>query len=110
MKETLGRDINGTVDYTLPLPGKCYDSPLSVNTIASTTTPSGYNRAFFSYAVGTNVWVTYDGSAPVIPASAGNSTQELNPAGRQIAITGGQTLKFISDTASFVNIRYDIGS
>jgi len=109
-KENLGTDINGRVDFSLPPPVSCYDIALTASTVATMTTPANYNRAFFSFYLGTNVWATMDGSAPVVPVSPGASTQELNPSVRQIKIAGGQTLKFISDTASYVNIRFDIGA
>jgi hypothetical protein len=108
-QEVLGTDVNGKVDFTLPKPIACRDEVLTANIPASVTTPANFNRAYFSIAVGTNVWVTYDGSVPVVPAVSADSTQELNPAGRQININGGETLKFISDTASHVNIRWDKG-
>lgn len=109
-KETLGTDLNGRVDYSLPAPVSCWDAPLVANTILTITTPPNFNRAFFSYGVGTNVWVTLDGTSPVVPASSAATTQELNPGVRQISINGGQSIKFISDAASFVNVRYDLGA
>lgn len=109
-KETLGTDVNGKVDFSLPRPSRCRDIPLTATVVATTTTPVNYNRAFFSFAIGTNVWVTMDGATPAVPAVAADSTQELNPGVRQIDFQGGQTLKFISDSASYVSIRYDLGS
>jgi len=110
--EVLGRDAAGRTDFSLPTTraGQCWDAPLVESEVLSITTPVGYNRAFFSYGIGTNVWVTYDGSTPVIPVSSGASTQEKEPAVRQIDPAGGQTLQFISDSASYVNIRYDLGT
>jgi len=105
----LGKDISGNVDYSLPAPTSCYDVVLPANTVKTITTPSNYNRAFFSFAAGTNVWVTFDGSNPVIPVADGVSKQELNPTIRQIPVGGGNTIKFISNEASFVNVRYDLG-
>lgn len=109
-KEVIGTDINGHLDYTLPKPVKCRDEILAASTVVTVTTPPNFNRAFFSYAVGTNVWVTYDGSAPVVPVGGADSTQELNPAGRQIDTNGGESIKAISDVASFLNIRWDVGA
>lgn len=113
--EKLGRDYTGQfTDFSLPTPPLAtQDIPLETNTINSTVVPTSpvgvpnYNRAFFSFDVGTNVWVTYDGSDPAVPDSNITSTQEKNPAIRQIK--PGMTLKFISDGTSGVNIRYDIG-
>lgn len=107
--EMIGKDINGVADFSLPAPVMTWDAFLSANTVVSMTTPANFNRAFFSYAIGTNVWITLDGSSPVVPASPAFSKQELNPAIRQIVIQGGQTIKMISDTASYVNIRFDQG-
>lgn len=108
MKELLGRDIGGQVDFSLPPPSACYDIALAENAAAAIVAPVNFNRAFFSFAIGTNNWVTLDGSAPIVPSSGAATTQELNPAVRQIS-TGGQTIKIISDTASFVNVRFDTG-
>lgn len=108
--ENLGTDINGRVDFSLPIPARCEDVPLADNVVTTITTPVNFNRAYFSYSVGTNVWVTFDGTTPVVPTEPVATTQELNPSGRQISINGGQSIKMISNTASYVNIRYDIGA
>lgn len=109
-KEILGTDVNGRVDYSLPPPVKTKNLPLAENVVSSVTTPANFNRAFFSFGIGTNVWVTYDGVNPVVPSEATDVVEELNPAVRQLNINGGETLKFISDSASYVSIRYDLGS
>lgn len=109
-KEALGTDVNGKVDFSLAAPVSCRDLALAANVISSATTPPNFNRAFISYAVGTNVWMTMDGSNPIVPSTTHATTQELLPSIRQLDIDGGETLKFISDSASFVNIRYDLGA
>lgn len=109
-KEILGTDLNGKVDYSLPPPAICRDVVLAANVVSTTTAPLNFNRAFFSYAVGTNVWVTLDGTTPVKPVGDSNSTQELNPGVRQIDMNSATTIKMISDSASWVNIRYDLGA
>lgn len=109
-KETLGTDINGRVDFSLPKAARTRDELLAENVVIAITTPANFNRAFFNYAVGTNVWVTLDGSVPVVPSGGIDGTQELNPSIRQIDIGGGQLIKVVSDSASFVNIRYDVGA
>lgn len=108
--ENLGTDINGRIDFTLDAPVACWDIPLTPDAVMTVTSPAGFNRVFFSYAVGTNVWVTMNGTTPVVPSTSIASTQELLPSGRKINVNGGQTLKFISDTASYVNVRFDQGS
>lgn len=109
-KENLGTDINGRVDFSLASPIRCDDIPLSDSVVNSVTAPAGFNRAFLSYAVGTNVWITFDGTVPAIPISNTVSTQELNPSVRQLSGSGTQVIKLISDSASYVNIRYDQGA
>lgn len=106
--EILGRDSSGAVDYTLPGAKSCYDVVLSASTVATVTTPAGYNRVFFSYAPGLPVWVTLDGSTPAVPSVSGASTQELIPGGRQINVNG-QTIKLISNASTYVNLRYETG-
>lgn len=108
-QELLGRDKSGAVDYTLAACISGWSDPLTANVVVTTTTPAGFNRVYFSAAIGTNIWVTMDGSTPSATAS-GASTQELNPGGRYMSINGGTTLKIVSDTASAVTLRYDIGS
>lgn len=108
-QEVLGKDVTGEVDFSLPKPISCWDEPLVATVVSTITTPAGFNRAFFSFAVGTNVWATYDGTTPVIPVTGAATKQELNPGIRQININGGDIIKVISDTASFINIRYDQG-
>jgi hypothetical protein len=109
-QETLGTDINGKVDFTLPKPTYCWDQIMTQNTVITIATPPNFNRAFFSFQTGTDVWVTYDGSTPIVPIGASATTQELNPAGRQISIDGTDVIKAISNTASWINIRFDLGA
>lgn len=110
--ENLGTDINGRPDFSLDAPIACANVLLTASTPSTITVPvdnNNYNRAFFSFTPGTNVWVTMDGSIPSIPnGTPATNTQELNPSIRKV-ITG-QTLKFISDTASYVNVRFDRGA
>jgi hypothetical protein len=108
-QENLGTDINGEVDFSLDPPVSCYDVALAATTVVTVSTPVNFNRAFLGYAVGTNVWMTMDGSAPVVPSTGAFTKQELNPAIRKISMSG-QTLKFISDSASSVNIRFDLST
>ena len=109
-QERLGRDVSGAVDFSLPAPISCEDALLAPAAVVSITAPLNFNRAFFSYSPGTNVWVTLDGTAPVVPVSTGSSTQELNPAIRQLNANVAQTIKLISDTAAYVSIRFDLGT
>jgi hypothetical protein len=109
-KEALGTDVNGKVDFTLPKMTFGQGTTLAANTAQTFTTPSGFNRVFFSYAVGTDVFVAIDGTATVFGGSVATTVSELNPAGRQLDIRGGQTISVISPTASYVGLRYDIGA
>jgi len=109
-KELLGKDFAGTVDFSLPFPVAGAYTTLAAGVEQTTVTPPNFNRAFFSFAVGTNVFVKQGTTAVTLPGGAFSSTTtELNPAVRQIDINGGQTLRFISDTTSYVQIRYDLG-
>lgn len=109
-KEILGKDVNGVTDYSLPFPVSGVTTTLTANVEQTTVTPPNFNKAFFSFAVGTNVWVGIGSSAISLPGSSfASSTTELNPVARQLDINGGQTLRFISDTNSYVQIRYDLG-
>lgn len=107
-QEILGKDINGAIDYTLPVPtvNACWNQLLTANTVATITVPPNFNRAFFVGQPGANFWVTYDGSNPVVPSTGAFSSQEYLPGGRQISITGTQQIKMISDTAPQISIRF----
>lgn len=109
-KLTLGTDINGKVDYSLPIPVACGDEALAANVVSTVIAPVNFNRVFFSYGIGTNVWVTFDGTTPIVPSGSHNTTQLLRPSQIQLSINGGTVIKFISDTASVVNIRWDLGA
>lgn len=109
-KETLGRDFNGITDYSLPFPVAGTYATLAANTEQTITTPPNFNRVFFSYSVGTNVFVGIGDVSITIPSgSFVASTTELNPMIRQISVKGGETLRFISDSAAYVQVRYDMG-
>ena len=109
-RETLGRDINGAVDFSLPYCVSGANTTLAANTEQTVTTPPGFNRAFFSFALGTNVFFDVNKTVALPGSSFVSSTAELNPGVRQININGGEVLHFISDTASYVQIRFDQGS
>lgn len=109
--EMLGRDINGAVDYSLRFPadGESATFALSAGVETTVTIPAGtYNRAFFSFAVGTNVWVE-TGSDPItVPTgTVAFGKKELNPGVRQVA--PGQVLRFICDTTSYVQVAFRQG-
>ncbi len=108
--ENLGKDLNGNVDYSLPGCTLGSSVTLVANTEKTVTTPSGFNRAFFAYAVGTNVFYGFNTTAVLPGSSFADSTVELNPSARQINEGGGDTLHFICATASYVQIRFDRGA
>lgn len=106
--ENLGKDIKGTCDFSLNFPDAGAYTTLAANTEQTYTVPDGYNRAFFSYAVGTNVFVGVGSSSITVPSgSFASSTTELNPSVRQVL--GGQTLRFICPTTSYVQISFRRG-
>ena len=109
-KETLGTDINGKVDFSLPPPVLCDGTTLAGNVDQTFTTPANYNRVFFSYSPGASVFVCIDGTAAIFGASPAPTTSELNPMARQLNIKGGQTINVISGATAFIGLRYDTGS
>lgn len=109
-KEALGTDVNGKVDFSLPKMVYGEGTTLAANIAQTFTTPSGFNRVFFSYATGTNVFVAIDDTAAVFGAAVAATTSELNPAVRQLNIDGGQTISVVCPVATYVGLRYDVGS
>lgn len=109
-KEVLGTDINGAIDFSLPKMVAGAGTTLAPSVAQTFTTPPNFNRAFFSFAVGTNVFVAIDDTAEIFGGSPAATTSELNPGVRQLNINGGQTISVISDSASYVGIRYDLGT
>lgn len=113
LTENLGTDVNGRVDYTLSLPSstQIVYTALAANAEQTVTTLPNFNRAYFFFSAGANVFVG-NGSTPItLPTSSFTSTTaELNPGGRKISKNGGETLRFISDIAAYVVIRYDLGA
>jgi hypothetical protein len=109
-KETLGTDINGKVDFSLPKMSYGQGTTLAAGVAQTFTTPANFNRVFFSYSVGTDVFVAIDNTAAVFGGAVANTTSELNPAVRQLSIAGGQTISVISPAAAYVGLRYDIGA
>jgi len=111
-QEILGTDTNGKVDFSLPkmAPSAGTGTTLSANVAQTFTTPANFNRVFFSYSVGTNVFVAIDDTAAAFGGSPAITTSELNPSIRQLNIAGGQTISVISPTTAYVGIRYDLGS
>lgn len=109
-EESLGRDVRGAVDFSLPYCISGASTTLTANVEQTVTTPPNFNRAFFSYSLGTNVFFDV-GKAVALPGgSFASSTAELNPGVRQISDNGGEVLHFISDTNAYVQIRFDKGS
>jgi hypothetical protein len=110
-KETLGKDINGAIDFTLPFPISGARTTLAPSVEQTFAAPAGFNRVYFTFSPGTSVFVGM-GSTPISVPSGSfvSSTIEQNPAGRQLSGNGTETLRFISDTAAYVTMRFDSGS
>lgn len=108
-KENLGTDANGKVDFSIAFPQAGTSTTLAAGVEQTVTVPSGYNRAFFSYSVGTNVFVSTGSVAAEVPGAAFATTNtELNPSVRQVL--GGETLRFISPTVAYVQISFRTGA
>jgi hypothetical protein len=108
-QEILGTDINGKVDFSLPKMESGAGTTLAADVAQTFTTPPNFNRAFFSYSVGTNVFVAIDNTAAEFGVTPEVTNSELNPSIRQLNIEGGQTISVISPTTAYVGIRYDLG-
>lgn len=109
-KETLGTDVNGKVDFSLPYCVSGAYTTLTGGVEQTVTTPPNFNRAFFSFSLGTNVFFDVGKTVALPTGSFASSTAELNPGVRQININGGEVLHFISDTTAYVQVRYDLGA
>ena len=99
------KDLNGFNTFLLGLSDLGVDTTLAPNVEQTTIVPENVNVAVLEYAVGTNVFVDI-GTAPIsLPGAAfSDSTKRLNPSG--VKVIPGQTLRFICDTASYVEVSY----
>ena len=106
----LRKDKNSNVTYGLDFPPP-FQSAIAggLNAAVEQTfvIPANATDALFEYAVGTNNFVTI-GSTPITVPTVGFSFTdlELNPTIRKV--TPGETLRVISDTSSFVIVRFFI--
>lgn len=106
-KETIGTDINGRPDFSLDFPDVGTSTGLTANVEQTVTVPAYYNRAFFSYSVGTNVFVNLNATAAAPGGSFASTTTELNPSVRKVK--GGDVLHVISPTNAYVQISFRQG-
>jgi hypothetical protein len=103
----IGKDINGSIDYSLtPAPHK-YGTTLSADVAQTLTLPTAYKsyKVVFSFAGGSNVFVAYNQTAAAFGGSFASSTSEYLPQVREI--NGGTVLSFLTpDTSAFVGVTY----
>lgn len=107
----LGKDINGSIDFSLPAASYVIDAVLTPGDEQHFVTPPGYNRMFISSLVGTDIYVSIDAGTATFPSSTftqNPSNTELNPNIRQINILGGQTISVISAVDTEVSFRLDL--
>jgi hypothetical protein len=104
-KLTLGLDTNHNVTYELPVSNVIIGFSLVANSATTITIPANMTRAFFSFAVGTDVIVDYSTTASIPGTSPLSRTSELNPVGRY-KLKPGNTLSFISPTTSYVYVSF----
>lgn len=104
----LRKDKNSQVTYGLDFPPPLLTTiaaGLNPATEETFVVPENVTDALFEYAVGTNNFVTL-GNTPITIPTLGFSFYigELNPTIRKV--TPGETLRVISDTTSFVVVRF----
>lgn len=99
-KFNMSRDINGYNGFGIqPTANADMQSTfLAANTAQSVTVPDNYPNwiVIFSYTPGSNIWVSFDGSTAVVPASSFAAVNScLNPAAR--AVVKNQVISFITN-------------
>ena len=104
-KLTLGLDTNHEVTFELPVSDVIIGFSLVANTPTTITIPANMTRAFFSFAVGTDVIVDYKTTAAIPGTSPALRTSELNPVARY-RLVPGNTLSFVSPTTSYVYVSF----
>lgn len=110
-KFNMTRDINGYNGFGIQPTYDIYGATLATSTVATIAVPSNYPNwiAIFSYSPGTNVWVSFTGTA-AIPGSSSFSlvNSSLNPAARMVE--RGMTISLITSDAggSEVSVEFQI--
>lgn len=110
-KFNMTRDINGYNGFGIQPTYDIYGATLATSTVATITVPDNYPNwiAIFSYSPGTNVWVSFSGTAAVpVGSSFSLIKSSLNPSAR--AVVGGSTISLITSDAdgSEVSVEFQI--
>jgi hypothetical protein len=95
-KLSLTRDINGYNAFGIFPTYDIQTGGLAVNTEQHFTVPSNFENwlAIFTFTPGSNIWVSFTGTAAVPSTTVGSSTVVLNPSGRQVK--AGSTISLIT--------------
>ena len=99
-KFSMTRDINGYNGFGILPTYDIYGSTLAASTEQSLTVPSTFANwiAIFTYTPGSNIFVSFSGTATVPGGTMGLITSVLNPAGRQVK--AGDTISVITADAT----------
>ena len=110
IKFNMTKDISGFNGFGIMPTYDIQSTSLAANTAQSVTVPKNYSNwiAVFSYTPGSNIWVSFGGTAAVAGSTFGAGISVLNPAAR--AVSAGETISFITSdaTAPFVCVEFQI--
>lgn len=97
----LGKDVNGNVDYSLPIESTKFSITLLQNSAQPVTVPDfvGMWKIVFSFEPGAKIWVAFDSTA-ALPAgnTFASTTSILNPTTRYMK--QGTIISFITNDQS----------
>jgi|ERR1017187_97935 hypothetical protein len=109
-KFNMTKDIAGYNGFGIMPSYDIQSSSLAANTAQSITVPSNYSNwiAIFSYTPGSNIWVSFTGTAALPTSSFGAHISVLNPSAR--AVKAGEVISFITgdSTTPFVSVEFQV--
>lgn len=110
IKFNMTKDVAGYNGFGIKPTTDIRATSLAANSAQSVTVPSNYGNwiAIFTYTPGSNVWVSFSGTAAVATTSFTSGISVLNPAAR--AVVAGQTISFITSdaTSPFICVEFQI--
>jgi hypothetical protein len=106
-KMNMTRDINGFVDFILPISDTKYSVNLATAVDQSVTVPSDAKvfNAIFGIEPGTVVWVSVNEPASLPTGTFAISRSAMNPAG--LRVNAGDVIHFVTDdTTAEVGVQF----